>query len=297
MNSPQRLQGIIPPVVTPFYNDDVDYDAFREELHRYINMNVNGVAIGGSTGEGYALTDDELRRLTEIALEIKKNNFLVIVGIITDSTYQAIRRALMVKDLNVDALMITPPHYLFNAGDESSYLFYKRLHERTGMPIIIYNVIPWNTVSTSIIRKLAEEGIIVGVKQSGGDIHALSELLINTKIPILTALDDMLFPSFTLGASGSIAAVNTLLPRTSIRLFNAVKAGNYEEARRLHEEILPIVRIVIQQPDMPTRIKYVMNNIGWKVGYAREPLPQFPSQDTAGKLMEVAYKVKELEGY
>ena len=295
MNSLKHLQGIIPPVVTPFYNDEVDYGAFREELHRYISMDVNGIAIGGSTGEGYALTDDELKRLTEIALEVKRNNFLVIVGIIADSTYQVIRKALMIKDLNVDALMITPPHYLFNAGDESNYLFYKRIHERTRMPIIIYNVIPWNTVSINVIRKLAEENVIIGVKQSGGDIHALSELLIDTKVPVLTALDDMLLPSFILGASGSIAAINTLLPRTSIKLLNAVKAGNYDEARRLHEKILPIARVVIQQPDMPTRIKYVMNNTGWRVGYPREPLPQFPSQDTIDKLMHVVHQVKELE--
>ena len=291
-----NIQGVIPPLVTPFYNDEVDYDAFREEVRRFANIGVHGVAVGGSTGEGYALTDDEVRRLTEVALEVKRGGFLVIVGVITDSTYQALRRIMAVKDLGIDAVMVTPPHYLFNAGDESNYLFYKRLHEKAKVPIIIYNVIPWNVVSIDVIKRLSEEGVVVGVKQSGGDIHMLGELLLNVKIPVLTALDDMLFPSFMLGASGSIAAVNTLLPKASLRLFRAVKAGEYDEARKIHEKMLPVARAVILQPDMPTRIKYVMNNVGWRVGYPREPLPRLPRQGEEARLLEVARQVREVEG-
>jgi 4-hydroxy-tetrahydrodipicolinate synthase len=166
---------------------------------------LRSVAVGGSTGEGYALTDEEFKRLIETAVELRGSNFLVIAGIIVDSAYQAIRRALIIKDLGVDAIMVTPPHYLFNAGDEGNYLFYRRIYERTGMPIIVYNVVPWNVVSVNVLEKLAKERVIVGVKQSGGDIHALGELLIRVRaVPILTALDNMLYPSFIMGASGSM---------------------------------------------------------------------------------------------
>jgi Dihydrodipicolinate synthase/N-acetylneuraminate lyase len=192
--------------------------------------------------------------------------------------------------------MVTPPHYLFNAGDEGNYLFYRRIYERTGMPIIVYNVVPWNVVSVNVLEKLAKERVIVGVKQSGGDIHALGELLIRVRdVPILTALDDMLYPSFVMGASGSIAAVNTILPRTSVRLFNSVLRNDHKTARYLHERILPIARSVIQQPDMPTRIKYIMNNAGWRVGYPRKPLPQEPRQDVKDELLKLVKQVKELE--
>lgn len=292
------LFGVIPPVVTPFNEDDeVDFGLFIEELRRFRNTGVNGVTVGGSTGEGYALTDEEFKRLIETAVELRGSNFLVIAGIIVDSAYQAIRRALMIKDLGVDAIMVTPPHYLYNAGDESNYLFYKRIYERTGMPIIVYNVVPWNVVSVDVLEKLAKERVIVGVKQSGGDIHALGELLIRVRdVPILTAISDMLYPSFVMGASGSIAAVNTILPRTSVRLFNSVLRNDHKTARYLHERILPIARsIMMQHPDAPTRIKYIMNNAGWKVGYPRKPLPQEPRQDVKDELLKLAKQVKELE--
>ena len=292
-----KIFGVIPPVVTPFNEDDeVDFGLFIEELRRFRNTGVNGVAVGGSTGEGYALTDEEFKRIVEAAAELRDSNFLVIAGIIVNSVYQAIRRALMIKDLGVDAIMVTPPHYLFNAGDEGNYLFYRRIYERTGMPIIVYNVVPWNVVSVDVLEKLARERVIVSVKQSGGDIHALGELLIRVRdAPILTALDDMLYPSFVMGASGSIAAVNTILPRTSVRLFNSVLRNDHKTARYLHERILPIAHSVIQQPDMPTRIKYIMNNAEWRVGYPRKPLPQEPRQDVKDELLKLAKQVKELE--
>ena len=292
MRNKLKLEGIIPPVVVPFdENGEVDYELFNEEIRRFMDTGVNGVAIGGSTGEGYTLSDEELRRLIEVAVNVRggRKDFLIIAGIITNSVYQAVRRALLLKDLDVDALMITPPHYLFNAGDEGNYLFYKEVYERTKLPIIVYNVIPWNVVSV--------DGVIAGVKQSGGDIHALGELLIRVRnIPILTALDDMLFPSFVLGASGSIAAINTLLPRTSVRLFSAVAEGDYKIAREIHEELLPIAKAVIMQPDMPTRVKYVMNNAGWRVGYPRKPLPPMPPQGIISKLQEIAKQIQRLEG-
>jgi 4-hydroxy-tetrahydrodipicolinate synthase len=175
--------------------------------------------------------------------------------------------------------------------------FYRRIYERTGMPIIVYNVVPWNVVSVNVIEKLAKERVIVGVKQSSGDIHALGELLIRVRdVPILTVISDMLYPSFIMGASGSIAAVNTILPRTSVRLFNSVLRNDHKTARYLHERILPIARsIMMQHPDAPTRIKYIMNNAGWKVGYPRKPLPQEPRQDVKDELLKLAKQVKELE--
>ncbi len=294
----EKFRGIIPPVVTPFDEDgNVDYDLFREEVKRIIDVGVNGIAIGGSTGEGHTLSDGEFMRLIELAIEVRgRRNFLVIAGIITNSVHQVVERALGIKNLNVDALMITPPHYLFNAGDEGNYVFYKEIYEKTKLPIIIYNVVPWNVVSVNVIEKLAKEGVIVGIKQSGGNIHVLADLLVKVRnVPILTALDDMLFPSFIMGSSGSIAAINTLLPRTSVRLFNAVANADYETARSIHEELLPIARFVIMQPDMPTRLKFVMNNAGWRVGYPRKPLLPKPPQDIVGKLQEISRQVQVLE--
>jgi 4-hydroxy-tetrahydrodipicolinate synthase len=299
MNSEEikhRLFGIIPPLVTPFNEDgEVNYELFRKEVRRMIATGVSGLSVGGSTGEGETLSEDELQQMSEIAVKEAKGKIIVIGGIITDSTVQAVRKGLKLKETGVDVLMITPIHYLFSSGDEGIYAFYKEIYQATGMPIIVYNVVPWYVASPEILQILGSEGIIVGVKQSGGDIHSLGALLVESKtiMPIITAIDDMLFPSFILGAQGAICAINTLLPKTSIRLFKAIKNQDIDTSLSLHDAILPICRSILQS-DMPSRIKFAMNRAGWEVGYPRKPLLE-PVDTLANELTRLSNEVVKLE--
>ena len=291
------LSGIIPPLVTPFNEEgQVDYELFRKETIKMIASGVSGISVGGSTGEGETLSDDELRQMSQIAVEEADGKVIVLGGIITNSTIQAIRKGMIMKETGVDALMITPIHYLFNSGDQGNYMFYKEIYKATKMPVIVYNVVPWNVVSTEILKKLGSEGIIAGVKQSGGDIHALGTLLVESKdiMPILTAIDDMMMPSFVLGAKGGICAINTILPKTSVKLFKAVKDRKLEVALSLHEAILPIFQSILL-PDMPSRIKFAMNHAGWEVGYSRRPLLE-PTSEVADDLITKAKNVYLMEG-
>ncbi|MCL4336199.1 MAG: dihydrodipicolinate synthase family protein [Candidatus Thermoplasmatota archaeon] len=292
----KRFFGIVPPLVTPFDDEgEVDYGLFGKEVEKMLKLGISGVSVGGSTGEGETLSLEELVKLCSIAKEATGGRIPVIGGIIADSTIQVIKKGLALKKIGVDALMITPVHYLFSNGDAGIRAFYSEIHEKTGMPIIVYNVVPWNIPSPNILLKMASEGIIASVKQSGGDIHALGDLLAqaSSKLPVFTAIDDMLFPSFMLGAVGSICAINTVLPATSIKIFDAVKKGDYETARKLHEVILPAVREILK-PDMPARIKLVMNNSGWVVGVARRPL-LVPEGKDRENILTIAKKVSQLE--
>lgn len=81
-----------------------------------------------------------------------------------------------------------------------------------GLPIVIYNVVPWNTVAPETLLRLSEIPQVIAVKQSGGDIHKLAELLRlnNGRLQVLSAVDDLLYPSFVLGAQGGIAAILTI---------------------------------------------------------------------------------------
>lgn len=291
------LEGIIPPLVTPFGdNGEIQFDLFRKEVDTMIKTGVTGVSVGGSTGEGETLLDDELAELCRIAKEEAGNGFPVVGGIIADSTFQAIRKGKVLEMAGADALMVTPVHYLFNGGDEGNYIFYKEIHEAVDLPIIVYNVVKWNIPSTESLVRMLENGIIYGVKQSGGDIHSLGDLLSRTRgrFPIYTAIDDMMFPSFIMGAIGSICAINTLMPKTSVKLFKAVSEGDLISALKLHEAIIPFTRKILK-PDMPARVKFVMNKNGWKVGYARRPLVE-PVNETASELNALFTELSRVEG-
>ena len=113
------------------------------------------------------------------------------------------------------ALQVTPVHYLFRPDDDAMVRHFDALARGTGLPIVIYNVVPWTYLSPTLLARILEsvEGV-VGVKQSAGDLKLLADLLllVGSRARIMTAVDALLYPSFTLGAHGAIAAILTAAP-------------------------------------------------------------------------------------
>src|SRR6185436_20420550 len=222
----ERISGIVPPMTTPFRSDDtIDEGALGAEARYLIETaRVHGLAVAGSTGEGHALTTEEVRRITAVVAEEAKGRVPVIAGVITDSTASAVERGLAVKDLGVAALQVTPVHYLFRPDDDAMVRHFDTLASRTGMPIIIYNVVPWTYLSPQLLARIirAVPGVI-GVKQSAGDMKLLADLLllVGDDARIMTAVDALLYPSFTLGAHGAIAAILTAVPGLCVQLWDA----------------------------------------------------------------------------
>ena len=152
----ESIFGIVPPMTTPFRPDDtIDEAALRAETRYLIETaRVHGLAASGSTGEGHALSTDEVRRVVAIVTEEARGRVPVIAGIITDSTASAVERGLAVKDLGVAALQVTPVHYLFRPDDDAMVRHFDTLANRTELPIIIYNVVPWTYLSPQLLDRI-----------------------------------------------------------------------------------------------------------------------------------------------
>jgi 4-hydroxy-tetrahydrodipicolinate synthase len=274
---PERLGGIVPPMTTPFRPDDtIDEDALRAETRYLVETAcVHGLAVAGSTGEGHAMTTDEVRRATRVVVDEARGRVPVIAGIITDSTASAIERGRAVRDLGVAALQVTPVHYLFRPDDDAMVRHFEALARGTGLPIVIYNVVPWTYLSPSLLARIlgSVEGVI-GVKQSAGDLKLLADLLflVGRRARIMTAVDALLYPSFALGAHGAIAAILTAVPRLCVQLWDAVQAGDHKRALALHERLLPVWNAICHD-NLPSNVKHCQALQGRAAGEPRAPMP------------------------
>lgn len=273
----EHIYGIVPPMTTPFREDGTIDEAFLQADTRYMVdvAKVHGLAVCGSTGEGHTLTTTETRRITEIVIKEVKGRFPVITGIITDSTASAIERGNAVKGLGVAALQVTPPHYLFRPDDDAMLRHFEALATGTGLPIMIYNVVPWVYLSPQLLTRIITgvEGVI-GVKQSAGDMKMLADLLIllGNRGRIMSAVDALMYPSFALGAHGGIAAILTAVPKLYMQLWDAMQAGDHKQALALHEKLLPIWN-AISTDNLPANVKYCMELMGRPAGLPRPPMP------------------------
>jgi 4-hydroxy-tetrahydrodipicolinate synthase len=273
----ERIFGIVPPMTTPFRPDgSIDEAALRADA-RYLveTARVHGLAVAGSTGEGHVLTTEEVRRVTAAVLEEVRGRVPVITGVITDSTAMAVERGLAVKDLGVAALQVTPVHYLFRPDDDAMVGHFDVLASRTGLPIIIYNVIPWAYLSPPLLARIIREvDGVIGVKQSAGDLKLLADLLLEVghDARIMTAVDALLYPSFALGAHGAIAAILTAVPRLCVQLWEAVQTGDHKQALAIHEKLLPIWNAILDD-NLPANVKCCQALQGRPAGGPRLPMP------------------------
>ena len=277
----KSIYGIVPPAVTPFDSQGrIDTNLLQQDLDYLIHKaNVHGVAVGGSTGEGHTLNTEETLEISKIAVETANGKIPVITGIIADSTNAVIERGKAVADLGVAALQITPVHYLFRPHDDAMLSFFSEISDSVGIPVIIYNVVPWTYLSPELLTKIITEveGVI-GVKQSAGDLKMLADLLLQLgdRGVIMSAVDALLYPSFILGAHGAIAAVLTAVPELCVQLWDAVKYGDHAKALELHHKLLPIWNAILDD-NLPANVKYSMEIQGRPAGQPRAPMP--PSSD------------------
>ena len=285
----EHIYGIVPPVTTPFRPDNtLDEDALRADTRHLVETaKVHGLAVTGSTGEGHTLTTDEVRRITGIVSEEVRGRVPVITGIITDSTDSVIERGRAVKDLGVAALQVTPPHYLFRPDDDAMLRNFDAIAAKTGLPVLIYNVVPWAYLSPQLLARILT-GVpgVIGVKQSAGDMKMLADLLllVGNRARIMSAVDALLYPSFVLGAHGAIAAILTAVPTLCVQLWNAVQLGDHKRALALHDTLLPIWNAIFHD-NLPANVKYCMELLGRPAGVPRPPMPA-TSERQAGPIKQ-----------
>ena len=290
-----KLKGIISPFTTPFKQDgSIDLSLVKPQVDWLIDNGVHGLAAGGSTGEGHVLNRDEyVSLMTETAESLNKRVPLV-AGIIANSTSEVIARGQSVKSLNVEALQITPPSYLFRPDDDAMVGHFKEIHDECQIPILIYNVVPWCYLSPDLLLRIMDEvpGVL-GVKQSAGDMKLFADLVRRAKPEnmIFSAVDALLYSSYQLGAPGSIAAILTAAPGPSVKFRDAVIAENLNLARDLHEKLMPLCDAILID-NMPSLCKYAQKLQGLESGFARRPTA--PATNEQKEKVEIALKTLNL---
>jgi 4-hydroxy-tetrahydrodipicolinate synthase len=283
--SADQIRGILPPLVTPFDADEeVDEGALRQQVRYMLAQGVHGLVAGGSTGEGFTFSREDLCRVVAVTAEESNGCVPLIPGIIVNSTREAIARARLVAEFRPSALQVTPAHYIFRTDDDSMVRHFREIYDAVGIPILIYNVIPWNYLSPALLHRIMRDvpGVI-GVKQSAGDLKLLADLIAESEPGkrILSGIDSLLYPAFALGAHGVISQLLAAVPGAAVKLWNLVQAGDHVAARELHERLLRLWNAIYSDNRVAVT-KFALSLQGVPVGRPRRPLlPPTAAQQAA----------------
>lgn len=239
-------------------------------------------------GEGAGMSPQELGEAVRTVIEAVEGTLPVLGAIIADSSAEAVRLAGALREAGAEGLQVPPPHFHVSADTSVLADYYRAITDASGVPLLIYNVMPTAQAAIESLQALiADNPAIVGVKQSGRNIHTLAALVAETggKLKIFSAIDDMIYPSFLLGVDGTISGTSAIFPRETVQMLAAVKAGDYDLALSLHEKLAPVWRTV-DAPDFSARAKYAALMASRPVGKPRRPF-QWPTGGAA-KTIEAA---------
>jgi len=276
-----RIEGVLVPNVTPFNQaGDLDLSALRRLIDIWLDAGVSGFVVNASTGEGPLLSRDEQITLIELMLEEVDGRALVIAGTGSIGTRETIEFTKDANDCGVDAALVVTP-YFFKPSDEEVFHHYAMLMDSVDLPVILYNVPKFTgySVKPKVIEKLSFEcDNLVGVKDSGGDISLIAEIirLVNDRVSILSGSADTFLPTMMLGGKGAILAIANVFPEICVRIYNAFREGNYSEAGVLQIKASFINKVLVKERNQIASIKAVMNYRKWYAGLPRRPLMPLP---------------------
>jgi 4-hydroxy-tetrahydrodipicolinate synthase len=270
-------------MLTPFADDDqIDFAGLAGEARYLKEAGVSGMVVGGSMGEGAGMSPEELGEAVRTVIEAVDGTLPVLGGIIADSSAEAVRLAHELRKAGAQGLQVPPPHFHVSADTSILAEYYRAITDAAQIPLLIYNVMPTAQAAIESLQELiADNPAIVGIKQSGRNIHTLAALVaeVGGKVKIFSAIDDMIYPSLVLGVDGTISGTSAIFPRETVELWKAVKAGDYERGLSLHERLTPVWRAV-DLPDFSARAKYAAMMAGRPVGKPRGPF-QWPTGEAA----------------
>jgi 4-hydroxy-2-oxoglutarate aldolase len=179
------LQGIFPPITTPFYPDgNVYFKKIESNVERYSRTLIAGIVVLGSTGESVMLSDQERRDVLKSAREAAAPNKVLIAGTGVESAVETLRLTEYAADLGYDVALVRTPHFYRKQMQPANLLaFYRTVADRSPLPVMIYNVPIFTAydLPVDLVIELAGHPNIIGIKESSGDVEKVRQMVASTR--------------------------------------------------------------------------------------------------------------------
>lgn len=239
-------QGVFPAITTPFdEKGSVDHKFLARHAQWMLDKGCVGIVALGSLGEGTTLScDEKVAVLKTLATEL---NAPVVAGISALATQEAIVLAQAAHEAGCRGLMVLPP-YVYSTDWREMKAHIAAIIEATPLSCMLYNnPIAYKTdfLAEHIEELAGEFPNLHAVKESSSDVRRVTALraLCAERLQILVGMDDAIVEGVAMGAVGWIAGLVNAFPLESVKLFEAARDGNWDEAFALYKWFLPLLRL------------------------------------------------------
>lgn len=280
-----KLQGIIPPLVTPFLADEsLDLPGLARHIDFLLAQRVHGIFVLGTTGEFYALDETEKQRVVATAVAHVGGRAPVYVGTGAETTGEVVRLTKMAEREGAAGVSVITPYFLKPTQAELADHF-RRVAESTSKAVVLYNN-PATCAGVSIepetVAKLAEIPNVVGIKDSSGDLQNTIEIIrrVPSTFGVLNGRDTLIAAALQFGATGAIPASCNIAPALCVGIYEAFMKGDWATAQSLQARLHPI-RTALALGTGNGAVKEAMALLGRPAGPNRRPISPLTDEKRA----------------
>jgi 4-hydroxy-2-oxoglutarate aldolase len=273
-----KLQGIFPPIATPFDHEGNLYlSKLQHNVEKWNLTTLAGYVVMGSTGESVMLTTDEKFTVWEQVAKHAAPEKLLIAGTGMESVRETVCLTNRAAEMGYKAVMVRTPHYyknLLNRGD-AQMLFFRSVADRAKIPLIIYNW-PQATgidIPADAVAALSEHPNIIAIKESSGNLEKVMQMIreVRSGFQVLVGSAPTLWPSLLMGACGAILAYANAAPYSVIAIWEAYRTREEAAGMDWQNRIGRASALVTTKYGVPG-LKYAMDLNGYYGGPPRLPL-------------------------
>jgi 4-hydroxy-2-oxoglutarate aldolase len=284
-NVKEKLSGVFPPVMTPFFEDGrIDYEGLAFNIRKMNPTKLAGYMPLGSNGEFRSLTDEEALEVLKIIAKNKSPDKTLMAGTGRESAYATIEFTKRAAGIGIDfASVLTPYYYVKKMNDEALIRFFTQVADASPVPVLMYCAPGFAgglIISTKAVQELAQHPNIVGMKDtSKEDIAGYVEATSGAReFHVLAGSISKFYSGLAAGAIGGVLSMANYLPEPCCEIQRLYEAGKKDEANALSERLKSVTQRATGKYSV-SGVKAAMNLLGYRGGEPRVPvLPLKPEE-------------------
>ena len=282
-----KIKGSIPPIITPFKNDQLDYEAYAGLVEFQINKGSHGILVNGTTAEPSTLTADERNKTIDTAIATNNGRLPIIAATGSQSLAESKMLTRYAAEVGADVLLIVTPYYI-RPPQRGLVQYYLDVMDGIDTPWMIYHIPGRAAVSITLetVKELKDRSSnFIGMKHAVNDLAFVSECI--DAFPdylVFVGLEELSFPEMAIGAVGLMNAVGNLRPDLLAEMCQAVWDNDLSRGKEIHQRLLEINQSVFYDTN-PIPIKYMMKRLGI-IPENHHRLPMMPAEPELEKRLD-----------
>lgn len=269
-----KWKGVFPAMTTKFTAEDkLDLPLLAKNIEAQIEAGIDGIILGGTLGEASVLSNAEKETLIKYTVDMINGRIPVVLNIAEGSTREALKQAEYATQWGADGLMMLPP-MRYKADHRETVTYFKTVAGSTDLPIMVYNnPVDYKTeITLDMFEEMIECANIQAVKESTRDVSNVTRLKtrFGNRLKVLCGIDTIATEELALGAEGWVGGLVCAFPEETVAIYRLVKAGQMEEAVKIHRWFLPLLELDLH-PKLVQYIKLAEAQTGIGSEYVRPP--------------------------